>query len=1038
MVKRTKHIALVSILLLLCCMVNEAWAAKVTYHILTLPIDSTSRYNYHMKAAIHGHRLEAFKIVVDNQTTVELPAHYKSPLATNFKYYKPEDITIGAVTKLFDNPNNPNKGIIYDIKAGSEAKNVAEGTVIAGTTAEYYVVYTYNESNTIAKLDGTVSYNIATMNKDRGVYKDKGFFAYNRGRNNRPAVVPTAKVDPEMLASEDFMKIESPGGSISTYWKDGNNKNNQAEVESQFHFIFKFEGEDPYNIVIRTAYNRDYTYIEKNDDGDKKFVYKWYKGGQLFSAGTANSYIASDTHKRYQKEYNSANSNPTALIEGTDYVNRNGQFHGQSGAVWGSYAILNNNDNNGYVFMGTRTVDGNGATPDAPYYLKEANSLNNLVLNKVNAENASNNLSIKGIYPIKKVTFKVPTPFHAVEPTSAHIISVSDWVSQYTVENDPIETKYLPASLKRKYCTFNGKFYSDEARTTEITKFSDATEDPTEGYQVYLGYDVSASIPFKAITPAASYSAATWAAATWYELTDAASTQIDGMKLKYDDSDNFKNDGGDGEYAKTSEFAFIGDPYELQVVYRNSTSGATPYFVGATGTPPSTGTALTISTSATEGYKWQLTNDAVEGSFLLQKYKDEGNWYWEVTRPAPVAISYGTKTHTYNVATANAQTVTFNVSGLTFAEGRYITVTKDGTDKDQVTLPTEKIYVQSGGVASFTVAIKARGGSNKTFTLSVQEYNASDVAQGSPSVITVNQNSSTISSHTVQYSTASSTRVKVMELPKYSYIYNIVDTHGNIAIKGTISQTIFSALTKASIPSIILSPYLADEEVAFYSSFTEGSRSNLSGSIKDTPPTDEADIYVSYTTSHLASKSIHLHDDQRFKVQLNEEYLYYDTSSGKVLSTKAIGAGDNYSWQLEGKDPYAMKIKNVGKREYVKVASWENDQALGFDAGIDNASRFIAMMSNYGGIYEVMAATGDNTPYLYIARPSTTGAETKIYNYTHGADHRHRRCFAASSGLSGWYWGDLSLDRQSRRRTPNRFIVQCSFGIACRIRKSTG
>ena len=359
MVKRTKHIALVSILLLLCCMVNEAWAAKVTYHILTLPIDSTSRYNYHMKAAIHGHRLEAFKIVVDNQTTVELPAHYKSPLATNFKYYKPEDITIGAVTKLFDNPNNPNKGIIYDIKAGSEAKNVAEGTVIAGTTAEYYVVYTYNESNTIAKLDGTVSYNIATMNKDKGVYKDKGFFAYNRGRNNRPAVVPTAKVDPEMLASEDFMKIESPGGSISTYWKDGNNKNNQAEVESQFHFIFKFEGEDPYNIVIRTAYNRDYTYIEKNDDGDKKFVYKWYKGGQLFSAGTANSYIASDTHKRYQKEYNSANSNPTALIEGTDYVNRNGQFHGQSGAVWGSYAILNNNDNNG---------GGGNWKPDVPEY----------------------------------------------------------------------------------------------------------------------------------------------------------------------------------------------------------------------------------------------------------------------------------------------------------------------------------------------------------------------------------------------------------------------------------------------------------------------------------------------------------------------------------------------------------------------------------------------------------------------------------------------------------------------------------------------
>ena len=205
-IKRLHIIRLFAFLLLLMTgsMTNKAWAAKVTYHILTLPIDPSTRYDYHMVSGVTDHRLEAIKVIIDNQTTVELPAHYKSPLATNFKYYKPEDITIGAVTKLFDNTNNPNKGIIYDIKAGSEAKNVPEGTVIAGTTAEYYVVYTYNESNTIAKLDGTVSYNIATMNKDKGVYKDKGFISYNRGRNNRPAVVPTAKVDPEMLASPDL------------------------------------------------------------------------------------------------------------------------------------------------------------------------------------------------------------------------------------------------------------------------------------------------------------------------------------------------------------------------------------------------------------------------------------------------------------------------------------------------------------------------------------------------------------------------------------------------------------------------------------------------------------------------------------------------------------------------------------------------------------------------------------------------------------------------------------------------------------------
>lgn len=71
---------------------NEAWATTVTYHILTLPINP-SVYDYHMKAAVTGYRLEAVKVVVNDQTTVELPAHYKSPLATGFTYYEPDGIT---------------------------------------------------------------------------------------------------------------------------------------------------------------------------------------------------------------------------------------------------------------------------------------------------------------------------------------------------------------------------------------------------------------------------------------------------------------------------------------------------------------------------------------------------------------------------------------------------------------------------------------------------------------------------------------------------------------------------------------------------------------------------------------------------------------------------------------------------------------------------------------------------------------------------------------------------------------------------------
>ena len=105
---------------------NEAWAATVTYHILTLPIDP-SYYDYHMKSGVTGHRLEAFKVVVDG-TTVELPAHYKSPLATGFTYYEPKDITGhgGSAVSLYDGVADC-KGVLYDVKTSPTPTPVAEG-----------------------------------------------------------------------------------------------------------------------------------------------------------------------------------------------------------------------------------------------------------------------------------------------------------------------------------------------------------------------------------------------------------------------------------------------------------------------------------------------------------------------------------------------------------------------------------------------------------------------------------------------------------------------------------------------------------------------------------------------------------------------------------------------------------------------------------------------------------------------------------------------------------------------------------------------
>ena len=985
---------------------QHAWATDVTYHILTLPIDNSI---YHMKDVFSGKRLEAVKVTAKGQSTLELPAAYKSPLATGFTYYAAADVTkSGSAVKQFDNSKNPNKAYYYTINGG--ATPVAEGSAVSGDKADYYVVYTYNASNPIAKLDGSVRYNIKTIGYSGSNPVEKGFLALNRGRNNRPAVLPKTKVDPDMLSDEDFVKVDLTDTKVADYWTSGDNKNKKELTGSKFFFMFKFEGVDPYNILIKTAYAKDTTYIEKND-GSSDFVYKYYKEGSLFSNGTANCYIASDEHIHYNKTYDSSlPENPTDLTEGSGsgYDAITGYYHGQTGAMWNSFALLNNEGNSGYVFMGTRNVNTDGAIPDAPNFLIETNTCNNLVVQKKSVKEATNNLTIEGIYSIKKLTFKVATPFYKVEATSDHIISVSDWVASYIVDTIPIESKYLPEALKRKYIEFNGKFYRDAACTQQITYFSEANFDNTEGYQVYVGYDVTRDAP-KFLSPSASYTTA-----TWYELTDEGSVQESGRKIKYDaGSYSYKNNGANGEYVKESEFALVGDPYELKVLSRSQSS------------------YVTLSTHDA----WEIPDDETAGSFLLREYQGSGYWYWDAGHPSPVDVDYSTKTHTYNVASANAQTVTFNVSNLDYTENDYIRVTAGGTNPGQVTLPGSKIYVQTDGTASFAAAILSRGDADKTFTLSIQKYNASDVAQGDPSVITVNQNNADYIANTVAYSTTNSTRVKVMDLPQYTYTYHIVDKSGRIAVKASALQPIFSTLTKASLPPIIVSPYILDENetVTFYDSYTDrnedSKRSRLDfhnpteqSAITETPAT-AADIYVTYTTTRLDNKPIKLDMEQEFNVVLNGEYLWYDSSDGSIKTTKAPSTDDlklaKYLWKLRNQDPYAMLIDNLGARDHlevsgnedvtfhgdngtpytesrekgawVKLASIANEGALSFDEDRADAQPFIAKSSNNLGVYEVMVATGDGvnaaTTYYNIGRPREN--EVKIYDqahYTHGSD----------------------------------------------------
>ena len=994
-----KHIALIFTLLILSGLANEAWASKVTYHILTLPIVNST---YNMKSEINGKRLEAIRVIVDDATTVGLPDHFKSPLAKDFKYWTSSSFTKTAKQNLYEGKTRYSD---YYAAAGSQTE-LSSGSDI-GSNTEIYVTYDYNSSNGIAVLDGSVAYNIPV---------DGGFMAYNRGRNNRVAVIPKQYVNAEHLISEDFIHVDISGSGLNNYYSGNNDWTSSAEIGSQYHFLFEFVGSDPYNIIIRTAYSGDKSFVE----GKK---YKNYAGGTVYAKQNANVFLSSDAHKEYTASWTKKGE----AVPTVTYTDKPGFFHNEGDPIWNTFAILNNTNNDGYVFAATRTVNGNGAMSDPTksgssyqyYYLRDYDK-NTFSIDKETPENATVKFSTgEEFYEIKDVSFKVTTPF-------GNTVSASIRLSQYSIDNESIDLDDVPSELRRKYCYFTGKFYKESTLTTEITKYSEMV-----GNTVYVGYQVSESIPFNAITPG-SYDADTWKAATWYELTDATSTEASGKKLKYTSPD-FKNDGASGEYTKASEYAFIGDPYELRVVLRSATSGAPPTYVGVAGDSPTTGTTFTASTSATAGYRWEIPADDTSGSFELRQLNGTGKWYWDAGLLTE-SFAYGTKAHTYNIPTANGQIVTFNITGLTVDDGSYIMVTAGGTNSDQVTVAGEKVYVQADGTASFTATIKSKGTGDKQFTLSVQEYDSSDATVGELCVITVNQNNNATTSNTVQFSTSSSTRVKLLTLPTRTYTYKIVDKAGNIAVTASKTQTIFSPLATDSIPSIIISPFILDEKVTFYDSYTDrNSDSKLSRldfhnpseqtSITETPNVNH-DIFVTYTTSRLSAKPITLSEAQEFNVKLNDEVLYYDTADKKIKSTS--GGSDLteqiYLWKLRGTDPYAMLIDNLGARAdnsvsgnetpdvyddagnktnpekekgaWVDVASVEDGGALSITTTRADAQRFIAKSSTQGGVYEVMVATGDgtdaSTTYYNIGNvASEASKEIKIYDqasYPHGSN----------------------------------------------------
>ena len=645
-----RHIALILTLLLLAggaTNVAQAAKVKVTYHILTLPFTTQ---NYDLGDEEYSNRcvnirVEAIRYVqeVESGTTInlKLPDHFKSPLAKNFRYYssakihkltnadakrsnyiKDDGYFIAGknnrvqiyqyMTTTFDTYyiDGTTDNADYDLESTDlEAENKE---VTVSSNVDYYVTYEYNPSNGIAVLDGVQEYNIQLGDR---------FLALNKGRNNRPAAILANNLSSDNLISEEFSYVATPGFS----W--------QGKTTYYYHFRFVLEGGDPYNIVLRTAYKGDDVIIDADKALGNKNVKKYIKGSSLFCQGKDNGgnnlWLASDDDKQYTQ---TSTSDPAAEVT---YVIKPGFYRGGTGGgaemdpIWNSFAMLNADEGEGYVFMGTK-INSNGKswqpTSSGQYfYLTGSNDSGaNPRFNLKTPAQAAQTSSVEKPYEIREYTYKVKTPFYkesdSDEEKAKHVLTAVYMESQYNGE--VLLHDHIPDALKRKYITFTGTYKSDTfTDENAITTFDDV-ETAGNGRVIWLSYTYE-DMPFETLPADGNYQNA-----RWYTMRMNGQAAIASQYLvKYNDT-NFITSGGHSnlhteENSAEAQVAFMGDPFELKILSRKASENASPsaanrYIGCATASPDAT--LFTAVTGTSDISSWEIEDDTeTDGTIVLRE-----------------------------------------------------------------------------------------------------------------------------------------------------------------------------------------------------------------------------------------------------------------------------------------------------------------------------------------------------------------------------------------------------------------------------------